>query len=283
MSIVRYWWTENGDEEICSMKDSVAIGNERCWHCDALMEAGSAMKELVPLRWIDYPYIPGHVQPEKYYVCNKCIGGNIVSVPGRKYIPYDELIDLLKSAQTVEELLKRQYEIGALIPSVYGMFRYNQNNSYHQYDLWEHCVHTVVNLPKGLEDDMLYLAALLHDVGKPDCLTWKDDDPDDHYYGHPKKSAEIVQDEVIPCLGEMGIHLSEDEVRRLLYYVEYHDYRMSHREKHLKKHLAMVSLDEFKNLMLLQIADAKAHVLLPKVQERIRICEEWYLRVSNDV
>lgn len=27
--------------------------------------------------------------------------------------------------------------------------------------------------------------------------------------------------------------------------------------------------------MHLQIADAKAHVLLPVIQERIRICEQW--------
>ena len=27
--------------------------------------------------------------------------------------------------------------------------------------------------------------------------------------------------------------------------------------------------------MQLQIADAKAHVLLPVIQERIRVCEEW--------
>ena len=275
MKIVRYWWTADGDEEICSMKNSVAIGNERCWHCDVLMEAERDMKELVPLRRIEYHYITEHIQPEKYYVCNECIDRNVVSVPGRNYIPYNELIDLLKSAWTVEEILEKQYEIGALIPSVYVMFRYNQNNSYHQYDLWEHCVHTVVNLPRGVEDDMLYLAALLHDVGKPDCLTWKEDEPNDHYYGHPKKSAEIVQKEVIPCLKEAGTYLSEEEVKRLLYYVEYHDYKMSHREKHLKKHLAMVSLDEFKNLLLLQIADAKAHVMCPFVVERIRICKEW--------
>ena len=33
-------------------------------------------------------------------------------------------------------------------------------------------------------------------------------------------------------------------------------------------------LDEFRNLMKLQVADAKAHILIPVVQERIRMCEK---------
>ena len=37
----------------------------------------------------------------------------------------------------------------------------------------------------------------------------------------------------------------------------------------------MVDVETFKKLMELQIADAKAHVILPAVQERINICSEW--------
>ena len=58
-------------------------------------------------------------------------------------------------------------------------------------------------------------------------------------------------------------------------YVRYHDDRISLREKHLKRHLKMVDVETFKNLMELQIADAKAHVIFPIVQKRIDICSEW--------
>ena len=34
----------------------------------------------------------------------------------------------------------------------------------------------------------------------------------------------------------------------------------------------MASFDEFRNLMLLQVADAKAHVQLPIVAERVEVC-----------
>lgn len=55
-------------------------------------------------------------------------------------------------------------------------------------------------LPRGLEDDMLYLAALFHDIGKPDsqCRGSRKDDVTMHYYGHPKKSREIVDSIIIP-------------------------------------------------------------------------------------
>ena len=96
-----------------------------------------------------------------------------------------------------------------------------------------------------------------------------------HYYGHPARSAEITREEIIPDLLSKGEKLSEDEQRRLLYYVEYHDDHVSLRMKHLRRHLNLgASVSEFQTLMKLQVADAKAHVMIPIVQQRIEICEK---------
>lgn len=281
MNIVRYWWTEDGDEELCYLNREILQEDVHCEHCYRLMVAGENVYGLTPLRKIAYDYDES-VQPDKYILCSSCIAKSIEEVSKYKGISYEELLRLLKTVETVEELNSWRYEIGARIPSVYMMFGYNQQNSYHQYDLWEHSLHTVINLPRNLDDDMLYLAALLHDIGKPECQckSGREEDTNMHYYGHPIKSMEIVRDEVIPCLEAAGVELSEDDKKRLLYYVEYHDYRMSHREKHLKKHLSMVPVEWFKGLMLLQVADAKAHVQIPIIEERERICTDWYNRVS---
>lgn len=187
----------------------------------------------------------------------------------------EELLIILKSAHSVEEIDKKRDEISALIPMVKKMFDYNQRNKAHQYDLWLHSLHTVLNLPRGLDDDMLYLAALLHDIGKPDtqCMGKRADDVDMHYYGHPKRSMEIVKDEVIPGLCEQGYELLFSDIRRLLYYIEYHDDHVSIKLKHVRRHLKMVELQEFQKLMLLQVADAKAHIQLPIIAERVVICE----------
>ena len=95
------------------------------------------------------------------------------------------LSELLKSAEDVEDIDIYREEIIELIPEVRVMINFNQNNSSHQYDLWMHSLHTVVNLPKDLNDEVIYLAALLHDIGKPTSVTLVDHDDEYHYYGHP--------------------------------------------------------------------------------------------------
>ena len=188
---------------------------------------------------------------------------------------FEELIQLLKTAEDVQEIDKHREDIAQWIPKVRTMFEYDQQNSAHQYDLWMHSVHTVLGIPRNLEDGMLYLAALLHDIGKPDCQVKgkRPDDTDMHYYGHPVRSKEIVETEVIPFLMKKGADLSEEDRKRLIYYVEHHDDRMSLRLKHVREHMKIpVTFETFQKLMLLEVSDALAHVQIPIVAERVQIC-----------
>ena len=188
-----------------------------------------------------------------------------------------ELIKILRSANNTSDIDKYREDIITLIPQTKIMIDFNQQNYAHQYDLWNHSLQTVVNLPGDINDDMVYLAALLHDIGKPDCQTadMKDGKINMHYYGHPERSYEIVKDDIDNELTAKGERLTDDEMRRLLYYIRFHDDRVSLRMKHLRRHLRMgVSLAEFQNLMKLEVADARAHVMLPIIEQRIEICEK---------
>lgn len=188
-----------------------------------------------------------------------------------------ELILLLKNAKVAAEIDDQRNEILELIPKAEIMIDFDQQNYAHQYNLWEHCLQTVVGLPKDIDDNIVYLAALIHDIGKPYCQTYdeKDGKVNMHYYHHPEKSLEITRDEIIPSLLSAGEVLTEDEQRRLLYYVGYHDDHVSLKMKHLRRHLNLgASLTEFQNLMKLQISDARAHVMIPIVLQRIEICEQ---------
>lgn len=202
-----------------------------------------------------------------------------------------DLITILRESDSAADIDRHRPDIVQLIPKVKIMLDFNQQNYAHQYDLWEHCLQTVAGLSKDIDDDMVFLAAMLHDIGKPDCQTYdtRDGKVNMHYYGHPQRSMEIVKDAIIPELLSKGESLRDDEQRRLIYYVEYHDDRVSLRMKHLRRHLNMgVSLQEFQNLMRLQVADAKAHVLIPVVRQRIEICgklageygEELYRKIK---
>ena len=189
----------------------------------------------------------------------------------------NELTTILRNADDIEDIDKYRDEIHDLIPKAKIMVDFDQQNRAHQYNLWEHSLHVVTGLPKDIDDNMVYFAALLHDIGKPDCQIYdeKDGKVNMHYYGHPVKSMEITRDDIIPGLITKGETLTEDEQRRLLYYVEYHDDRVSLRMKHLRRHLNLgASLEEFQNLMKLQVADAKAHIMIPIIAERIEICNQ---------
>lgn len=188
-------------------------------------------------------------------------------------IDKNRLIDILRSAKTAQDIYEHTDELVEIMPAIEIMVGFDQQNHAHQYDLWMHCINTVINLSKDIDDDMVYLAALLHDIGKPDCQCTKEGDTNMHYYGHPLRSMEIVRDEVIPSLDKNGIVLPIFDIKRLLYYVEYHDDQVSLRLKHLRRHLDMgVSFEDFQKLMLLEIADAKAHIMLPIIEQRIEIC-----------
>ena len=199
---------------------------------------------------------------------------------------FKELILLLRNSTFVEEIDQQRDEILKLIPKVGIMVGFDQQNYAHQYELWEHCLRTVIGLPKSIDDNMVFFAALIHDIGKPDCQTIgeKDGKISMHYYGHHAKSMEITRDEIIPYLISIGESLSEDEQRRLLYYVGYHDDRVSLKIKHLRRHMNLgVSLKEFQNLMKLQVSDAKAHVRIPIVEQRIEICEKLSGELSEQM
>lgn len=188
-----------------------------------------------------------------------------------------ECITFLKQVDNFSQIDARREEIAELIPAIRCMFDYDQQCYAHQYDLWEHSVQTLLGLPKSLRDDMVYLAALLHDLGKPDCQSEgiHDGQLSMHYYGHPKRSMEIVRDEVLPDLRAKKELLTEAEEHRLLYYVEHHDDYVSLTAQCFRKHWKWgANMQTFQTLMQLEVADAKAHVQIPVVQSRIELCSE---------
>ena len=153
------------------------------------------------------------------------------------------------------------------------MFDFNQENDAHQYDLWYHSLHTVLGIPRGMDDDMLYLAALLHDIGKP-SVKITGSDGDSHYKGHQKVSRDIVL--------KMDLDIALAERYRLLYYVRHNDDYMSLDRHFIASILDEISVTEFKHLLLLEISDAKAHILTPLVEERIKICSKLYEKLENN-
>ena len=100
----------------------------------------------------------------------------------------EELLKLLCGPGAGRILREYPDVLAVIVPEIAPMVGYDQANHHHVYDLWEHTVLGVENIPP---DPLMRLVMLLHDTGKPACRT-TDENGEGHYRGHPKRSAEIA-------------------------------------------------------------------------------------------
>ena len=100
-----------------------------------------------------------------------------------------ELLKLL-CGKAAGRILREYPEVLAeIVPEIRPMIGYDQQNHHHSYDLWEHTVIGLENVPP---DPVLRLTMLLHDTGKPLTRT-TDEKGEGHYRGHPKASEAIAR------------------------------------------------------------------------------------------
>ncbi|MGC8784424.1 MAG: CCA tRNA nucleotidyltransferase [Armatimonadota bacterium] len=102
----------------------------------------------------------------------------------------DEFTKLLQAAHAVKglRLLRETGLLEQFAPELARMHGVEQNQ-YHLYDVWEHTLKVLENLPSDASL-VLRLAALLHDVGKPATRTV--DEKGVHFYGHQNVGAQIA-------------------------------------------------------------------------------------------
>lgn len=97
-----------------------------------------------------------------------------------------ELLKLLQGTAVERIIADYKEVIFTIIPELRLSDGFVQNTPYHIYDVWTHTVKVVGNVRNTPE---LRIAALLHDVCKPECFT-QDNNGTAHFKGHPEKSAE---------------------------------------------------------------------------------------------
>ena len=115
-----------------------------------------------------------------------------------------DLFNILMSDEPSIELLIHEEELFELIPELRKCKGFNQNNKWHVYDVYNHILHVVDNVPK---DTVLRLSALFHDVGKP-ISYYEDENKVGHFKGHWVESKKIFDafakkynlDQSISCL-----------------------------------------------------------------------------------
>lgn len=126
---------------------------------------------------------------------------------------YQELMALLLAPDAPQKLRAQEESVFALLPELAVCKGFDQKNSWHVYDVYEHILHVVEGTPA---QRVLRLTALFHDLGKPLAFT-VDAQGVGHFYGHWERSMELFQ-KYAPLLA-----LPQQETQLITALVFYHD------------------------------------------------------------
>lgn len=132
-----------------------------------------------------------------------------------------------------------------ILPPLEVMIGYEQHCIYHNSTVYEHTARAVENAPA---EPALRLAMLFHDMGKPLCKI-EDMEGAYHFPGHANESMRLADE----LLRE---YKSSNEMReRIITIVKYHDYPLDLSPKHIRRLLAKVGMERFRDIMYAHMAD----------------------------
>ena len=158
----------------------------------------------------------------------------------------DGLYKMLLSNSPKDEIMVNEEEIFALIPELKKCKGFAQNNIWHPYDVYEHTLHVTDNVDNNI---ILRLAALFHDIGKPDVYT-VDENNVGHFYGHWEKSRDIFLE------FSKKYDINQDIANSVSKLIYYHDMNMSKlNDLDTMMLLSNFSEEELKMLYILKRAD----------------------------
>jgi len=92
----------------------------------------------------------------------------------------DNLFNIILSDNPIERIKQNETLIFEMIPELEKCKGFNQNNPWHIYDVYEHTLNVVAGVSKT---PLLRLAALFHDIGKPNVYL-VDEIGIGHFRGH---------------------------------------------------------------------------------------------------
>lgn len=161
---------------------------------------------------------------------------------------YKELIQILVTSNPAKYIRENKEIFFQIIPELKEMDGFNQNNSYHIYDVFEHTMVVLENTSNNL---YLRFAALFHDIGKPSTYT-QDEKGTGHFYGHPAVSSKIF--ELVATRLKMD-NRSKKEIAKL---IDFHDYTLGRKKKSVYHFFDKFGTSGLDSLFELKEADIKA-------------------------
>ena len=134
-----------------------------------------------------------------------------------------------------------------------------QKHIHHKYDVGMHSLVAVENMQRiakreqveEKEYSVLCWTALLHDVGKPDCLEI-DEEGVTHFYGHPKVGKDVACDIL------RRLRFDNYTIDLACHLIQYHDMQFSTRKNGMRRTMNKIGVDKLPYLFMLMEADILA-------------------------
>ena len=165
-------------------------------------------------------------------------------------------LDEILSGYNVKKVLSEYRDIiFTIIPELKDTYNFDQRSPYHANTLYEHIINVCSNVYKknDISSDKIILtrmAALLHDVAKPECFTI-DDKGIGHFYGHTEKGALLAIDIL------KRLRYSSDEIEKIEYLIKNHDATINLTIKSIRKNMSHTpNQNEELFYMLLELINA---------------------------
>lgn len=173
-----------------------------------------------------------------------------------------ELVKLLVSAHP--DYMRDAYALGitkAVLPELDAAFATQQNHPHHMYNVGEHLMQCLLHTRA---DKSLRLAALLHDIGKPQTRT-TDADGTDHFHGHVEVSERMAAAIL------KRLKFDNDTITKVQKYVKYHDYNAEPSAKAVRRAINKIGAEYFPQILELRRADTRAQSAYQQAEKLERI------------
>lgn len=169
-----------------------------------------------------------------------------------------ELLKMFETAEKPGEMLYSHKDImAAVVPEITACMGYDQQTPWHEFNVFHHITKSIdaVDMGKfqGKDLQIIRMAALLHDIGKPEMYKWDSKEGVAHFKGHDIKSAQIAR-----WVLTKDLKVTVDVRETVITLVERHEQRRDNMPKP-KKILNKIGYDTAKLLFGLQRADVIAH------------------------
>lgn len=157
-----------------------------------------------------------------------------------------EFCKIAASRDFCVEMLLYKDVFALFIPELKDMFEFQQNNPYHDYDVYSHTVHSIEHCKS--DNLAVRLAVFFHDIGKPHSFQ-DGEDGIRHFKGHGKVSADIT-DNIMKRL-----KFDNETRNNVVELVYYHDATFEVGKKYVRRWINKIGVEQFRRLLEVRKAD----------------------------